>query len=289
MSIDHWLLIIAVLVTIGFALLIRTGLDDVLTLSTALFKRTRRIRLTRSLTVASDAGLITGSPLHRSPIMIGLGAGLLLAIAWLSDPSLAIWFVAWGAGAGWVIMRSRPAIREDLRALEVFVSTLRSVFAVGQSIINALELAAEQLDAGALKTTVLDAVQRYRADLNTTEALAVLKSLRWTQLSRLALVLDQIGHADEAAIRAALLDLEGRVRTARRLRDRANTVLTLSRLTLRVLQAANLTALIAVTLLPAWHIFYGANPVGLIAATGMALAGSAYFVIEMNRMEQQAQ
>ena len=289
MSTDLWLMSIAALVTLGFALLIRTGLDDVLTLSTALFKRTRRIRLTRSLTVAPDARLITGSSLHYSPIVIGLGAGLLLAIAWLSDPSLAIWFVAWGAGAGWVIMRSRPAIREDLRALEVFVSTLRSVFAVGQSIINALELAAEQLDAGSLKTTVLDSVQRYRADLNTTEALAVLKSLRWTHLSRLALVLDQIGHADETAIRSALLDLEGRVRTARRLRDRANTVLTLSRLTLRVLQAANLTALIAVTLLPAWHTFYGANPVGLIAATGMALAGSAYFVIEMNRMEQAAQ
>ncbi len=288
MSTDHWLLGIAVLVTVGFALLIRTGLDDVLTLSTALFKRTRRIRLTRSLTVVPDSALITGSSLHRSPIVIGLGAGLLLAIAWLSDPILAIWFVAWGAGAGWIVQRSRPVIREDLRALEVFVSTLRSVFAVGQSIINALELAAEQLDAGPLQTTVLDAVQRYRADLNTTEALAVLKTLRWTQLSRLALVLDQIGHADEAAIRAALLDLEGRVRTARRLRDRANTVLTLSRLTLRVLQAANLTALIAVTLLPAWHTFYGANPVGLIAATGMALAGSAYFVIEMNRMEQAA-
>lgn len=232
---------------------------------------------------------LTSSSLRRSPILIGFGVGLLLAIAWLSDPILAIWFVVWGAGAGWVIVRSRPAIREDLRALEVFVSTLRSVFAVGQSIINALELAAEQLDAGSLKTTVLDAVQRYRADLNTTEALAVLKSLRWTHLSRLALVLDQIGHADEAAIRSALLDLEGRVRTARRLRDRANTVLTLSRLTLRVLQAANLTALIAVTLLPAWHTFYGANPFGLIAATGMALAGSAYFVIEMNRMEQAAQ
>lgn len=292
MSTDHWLLGIAVLVTVGFALLIRTGLDDVLTLGTALFKRTRRIRLTRSLTIAPDAGLITGSSPHRAlraPIVIGLGAGLLLAITWLSDPILAIWFVVWGAGAGWIVQRSRPAIREDLRALEVFVSTLRSVFAVGQSIINALELAAEQLDEGALKTTVLDAVQRYRADLNTTEALTVLKSLRWTHLSRLALVLDQIGHADEAAIRAALLDLEGRVRTARRLRDRANTVLTLSRLTLRVLQAANLTALMAVTLLPAWRAFYGANPFGLIAATGMALAGSAYFVIEMNRMEQQAQ
>ena len=275
MSTDHWLLGIAVLVTVGFALLIRTGLDDVLTLSTALFKRTRRIRLTRSMT--ADAPTFTTSSLHRSPILIGFGAGLLLAIAWLSDPVLAIWFVVWGAGAGWIVQRSRPVIKEDLRALEVFVSTLRSVFAVGQSIINALELAAEQLDAGPLQATVLDAVHRYRADLNTTEALAVLKSLRWTHLSRLALVLDQIGHADEAAIRSALLDLEGRVRTARRLRDRANTVLTLSRLTLRVLQAANLTALIAVTLLPAWHTFYGTNPFGLIAATGMALAGQRVF------------
>ncbi len=59
MSTDHWLFGIAVLVTVGFALLIRAGLDDVLTLSTALFKRTRRIRLTRSLTVAADATLIT--------------------------------------------------------------------------------------------------------------------------------------------------------------------------------------------------------------------------------------
>ncbi len=287
MNTDLWLLSIAVLVTAGFALLIRAGLDDVVSLGPALFKRTWRIRLTRSMT--ADAPTFTASALHRSPIVIGCGAGLLLAVAWLAEPVLAIWFVAWGAGAGWVVQHSRPVISADLRALEVFVSTLRSVFAVGQSIINALELAAEQLDEGALKTTVLNAVQRYRADLNTAEALAVLKSLRWTHLSRLALVLDQIGHADEAAIRSALLDLEGRVRTARRLRDRANTVLTLSRLTLRVLQATNLTALIAVTLLPAWHAFYGANPVGLIAATGMALTGSAYFVIELNRMEQAAQ
>ena len=287
MNTDLWLLGIAILVTVGFALLIRAGLDDLVLLGAALFKRTRRIRLTRSMT--ADVPTFPASALQRSPLVMGLSAGLLLAVAWLSDPVLAIWFVVWGAGAGWIVQRSRPVIREDLRALEVFVSTLRSVFAVGQSIINALELAAEQLDAGSLKIIVLDAVQRYRADLNTTEALAVLKALCWTHLSRLALVLAQIGHADEAAIRAALLDLEGRVRTARRLRDRANTVLTLSRLTLRVLQAANLTALIAVTLLPAWHAFYGANPVGLIAATGMALAGSAYFVIEMNRMEQQAQ
>ena len=300
MSVELWLTGIALLVTFGFALLIRAGLDDLWLLGTAGFKRLRRRRFAwlTAATAAPHAGerptepklnLLRRSPLRGSPLVIGLGAGLLLALAWIGEPSLAVWFVCWGIGAGWVVQAGRPAVRQDLRALEVFLSTLRGIFAVGQSIITALELAAENLEAGQLQAALAEAVRRYRADLNLGEALAALRALAWPAVTRLALVLEQVGQADEATINQALRDLEERVRVSRKLRARANTVLTVSRLTLRVLQGANLIALVAVTLLPAWHTFYAAHPAGMIAATGMALAGSGYFVAEMDRLERNAQ
>lgn len=306
MSVELWLIGIALLVTLGFALLIRAGLDDLWLLGAAGIKRLRRRRFSwltarqRSPADPAERKPNLLPPLRRSPILIGLGAGLLLALVWIGEPILAMWFVCWGIGAGWVVQAGRPTIREDLRALEVFLSTLRGVFAVGQSIITALELAAENLEegqpsrrfadtGGPLQAAVAEAVRRYRADLNLGEALAALRALAWPAVTRLALVLEQIGRADEATVRAALHDLEERVRVSRRLRARANTVLTVSRLTLRVLQGANLIALIAVTLLPAWHTFYATHPAGLIAATGMVLAGSGYFVAEMNRLERNAQ
>ncbi len=283
-----WLIAIAVLVTLGFALLIRAGLDDAAAFAAALVKRARRrrINLSRRSDPTSANLPATTSAFQRSPIGLGLGVGSVLGVAWLSNPLLALWFVVFGGLAGWVIDRSRPAVREDLRALEICVSTLRSVFVVGQSIFNSLELTAENLEPGPLRLALEAAVRRYRGDLHTGAALAALKSLHWTHLSRLALVLEQIGQADAETVRATLLDLENRVRTARRLRDRASTVLTLSRMTLRVLQVANVTALLAGTLLPTWRSFYSDNPVALIAASGMALAGSAYFALEMSRMEQ---
>ena len=298
MDASVWLVLITVLATVGFFLLIRAGLDDVAALAAALVKRARRHRLVldRHSSPTSTNLPARATVFQRSPIGLGLIAGMVLGLAWLlpasdsvgPNPLLSLWFVVFGGLAGWVIDRGRPTDREDLRALEVFVSTLRSVFVVGQSIFNSLELTAENLEPGPLRLAVEEAVRRYRGDLNTGEALAALKSLRWTHLTRLALVLDQVGQADEATLRATLQDLENRVRTARRIRDRASTVLTLSRMTLRVLQVANLTALLAVTLLPAWRSFYSDNPFALIAVTGMALAGSAYFAIEMNRMEQAA-
>lgn len=298
MSVELWMIGIALLVTLGFALLIRAGLDDLWLLVMAGLKHWRRQRFAW-LTIPATAPrgvekLDARKPsslrlLRGSSLLIGLGAGLLLAITWIGDPLLAIWFVCWGVGAGWVVQAGRPTVRQDLRALEVFLSTLRGIFAAGQSIITALELAAENLEEGPLQVAVAEAVRRYRADLNLGEALTALRALAWPAVTRLALVLEQIGRADEATVSQALRDLEERVRVSRKLQARANTVLTVSRLTLRVLQGANLIALVAVTLLPAWHTFYAAHPFGLIAATGMALAGSGYFVAEMNRLEHNAQ
>src|SRR5450759_3564896 len=116
-----WLIAIAVLVTLGFALLIRAGLDDVAALAAALVKRARRQRI--NLSRRSDptsANLSTpAAAFQRSPIGLGLGVGSVLGVAWLSNPLLALGFVVFGGLAGWVIDRSRPSVREDLRALEV--------------------------------------------------------------------------------------------------------------------------------------------------------------------------
>jgi len=76
------------------------------------------------------------------------------------------------------------------------------------------------------------------------------------------------------------------VRKSRQLRNRAQTVLTLTRLTLRTLQVANLAALAATTALPMWHQFYAERPAMMVVATGMALAGSWYFAAEIKRLEE---
>ena len=289
MNVELWLLGLALLVTGGFAMLIRIGLEDTLVLANASLRRVRRQRLSwltprRAVTTESEI-----APQSRRLILIGLGAGIVLGITWLSSPLIAIWFVVWGAGAGWVVRVGRPVHGQDLRELEVFISTLRSIFSAGQSITNALDIAAQNLEAGLLQQTVAEAVRRYRSEPDLGVALQVLRTLRWPVVTRLALVLEQVGRANPETVERALSDLEGRVRVSRRLRDRANTVLTVSRLTLRVLQGANLLALVAVTMLPTWHQFYDAHPFGLMAATGMVLAGSAYFVLEMNRLEHNAQ
>jgi hypothetical protein len=289
--VEIWIVVITIMTTLGFWLLLRIGLADVATVSTALIKRLRRRRidLERRATAASSLNFETHATVfQRSPIVLGLIGGALLGSVWLASPIVAIWFIFCGGATGWIIQHSRSAGREDLRALELLISTLRSVFGVGQSIFNSLDLALENIEPSPLRSVGQETVRRYRTDLDASVALAVLRDLRWTYLSRLAVVFEQVGQSDAETIRSTLLDLEQRIRTARQIRDRANTVLTLSRLTLRVLQAANLMAVIAVTLLPTWRAFYSDNPFALIAVTGMVLAGSAYFATEMKRMEQAA-
>ena len=79
---------------------------------------------------------------------MGALGGLVVGSLWLANPLLALWFVIFGGGIGWLITLSRPARREDLRALELFVGTLRSVFSVGQSVFAALASTADYLEAG---------------------------------------------------------------------------------------------------------------------------------------------
>lgn len=282
------LVAMALLAGLGVLLLSRLLLDDVTKVLAAVQHRWLRGAswLTRPGGKATSpsrwAAII--SAVWGTPIGLGALGGLVVGSLWLANPLLALWFVIFGGGIGWLITLSRPARREDLRALELFVGTLRSVFSVGQSVFAALASTVDYLEAGPLRQAIEAATRQYRADLDSHAALAQLTALRWPHLDRLVIVLDQVGQADERTVRDTLTDLEQRLRAAGRVRDRANTVLVLSRLTLRVLQGANLAALTLVTLLPTWRAFYLDNPLALIGVTALGLVSSGYFAGELNRL-----
>ena len=90
----------------------------------------------------------------------------MLAAVW-RHPILSPWFILLGGATGWVLMSARSKTRrEDLRQMEAFIDMLRSVFTVGQSVFYSLEEAAEDMPDGVIKQAVLEAVRRYRADLD---------------------------------------------------------------------------------------------------------------------------
>jgi hypothetical protein len=271
-------------------LLARLGLEGGVELVAVLSRRfrgraasvlTRVLRQGREIKQPATANRTLALP---RTLWWGLGAGLAVALLW-RHPLLSPWFLFLGGAVGWIFAASRQrAARENLLELETFIGALRSVFSVGQSVFVSLETAAEDLEAGDLHSAVEEAVRRYRADADASKAVSALREVGWPLLDRLVIVLGQVGWSDEETVREALANLEERVRQQRQLQDRAQTVLTLSQLTLRVLQAANLAALGVVTLLPMWRDFYAARPLALVAATGMTLAGSWYFVGEIRRM-----
>jgi hypothetical protein len=214
-----------------------------------------------------------------------LAGGVIMAVLWM-HPVLSPWFVLLGGGIAWMLSTfHRRVRREDLRALETFIAALRSVFGVEQSVFGALRSAVEGLDESPLRRAVETAIRRYDSGQDLEEALGALREAELPQLSRLAVVLGRAGYADNEAIRRALLDLEENTRRARQLRDRAQTVLTLTTITLRILQAANIAAVVAVTLIPMWREFYAARPAALVAGSGAAFAASAYFAGEIRRIE----
>lgn len=267
------------------AMTLLVDVGQVLTRRRSRVARVQAIRVARPVVASHSKATLADRVLRTPTVWLGLGGGLLLAILW-HHIVVSPWCLLLGGAAGWMVASTgRRTNREDLQDLEMFLGTLRSVFTVGQSVFASLEAAGQDLPEGELRTAVMEAVRRYRADLDADQALDSLRRVGSGHLGRLAVVLAQVGCADEETIRAVLSDLEEQVRRTRRLRDRTATVLTLSRLTLRVLQGANLMALGTVTLVPMWQAFYAGRPLVLVAATGMALAGSWYFAAEMRRME----
>lgn len=222
------------------------------------------------------------------PVLAGLAVGLVLAVIW-HHPILSVWWIVLGGAFGWMMVPVRAVPRRALQAVEIFVSGLRNIYPVAQSVSGALEAAAACLpedDVGKdLRAMVAEALRHVYSGADIRDGLAALRESGWPGMDRLSAVLEQVGHADGASVQRALETLEEQVRAARMLLDRAGTVLVLNRLTLRVLQVANLAGILTVSVVPTWHRFYAERPFGLVVATAMALAGSWYFSSEVRRME----
>ena len=227
---------------------------------------------------------------RRFPLQfpIGLAVGLVLAILW-HHPVLSPWWIILGGAFGWMMMSTRLFPRQGLNMMEIFVSGLRSSYPVHQSVMLAMEVTVTHLPdtgpGGELKSMVSESLRRYRSSADLHDSLSVLRDSGWPMMRQLCGILEQVSRADENSILVALETLEDQIHAARMLLDRASTILVLNRLTLRSLQFANAAAIVIVSLVPGWHRFYADHPAGLIAATAMVLAGSWYFLSEIQQLE----
>lgn len=281
----------ATFATLALFLLSRLSLETAWTVERALRARLQK-RAARALFRLVEERVTTNLPVQRRFMLprrawACIGAGVALALVW-RHVVLSPWFLVLGFALAWVVMTTRQQVqREDLRNLESFVSSLRSVLAVDQSIFLSLKEATQDLDKrGSLRAAVEVALRRYAVNPDREHALAALKEVGWPHLARLAVILTNVGFSDARGIQDALVDLEQQVRRTRLLRDRAESVLVLSRLTLRALQAANIAAVLVATILPMWRQYYVARPAVMVLATGLAALGSWYFTSEVRRIEE---
>ncbi len=183
--------------------------------------------------------------------------GLLLAAAWRT-PWLSLWALVLGLGASAVLRAARPRVTADLRAeQELFLSALRSRYAVEQSLAAALDGAAADLGdpEGSLVLAAREAVRRLHIGQPLAEALVPLTTQGQT-LRSLVTVLSKAPRSASAETETLLEELEESARGKRRLADRARVTLAVVRLTLWILVGANVTAATLGALLPTWHAHY---------------------------------
>jgi hypothetical protein len=252
----------------------------------------RRIVLT---TVGGTASVAWGQrrlvlkPADALPAM----GGLALAVLWRA-PLLSIWSLMVGLAATTIVRASRPQVTAERRSeQELFLSALRSRYAVEQSLTAALDGAAADLadadgppsEARPLVRAVHEAVRRLRIGETLEQALQPLASQGQT-LRRLVTVLAKAPWSAAAETQVLLGELEESARGHRRLADRARVTLSVVRLTLWILLGANVAAGTVAALIPAWRDHYVAHPATYLVGTGLALAGFAYFAFKIKALEE---
>ena len=246
----------------------------------------RRVVLTtvgQETTIAWGTRRLALRPVDILPALGGLG----LALLWHS-PLLSVWSAMLGLAASVVLRAARPQVTPGLRAeQELFLSALRSRYAVEQSLAATLDGAAADLGQadGPLACAVRETVRRLRIGQTLDQALVPLTTQGQT-LRRLVTVLSKAPWTAAAETQTLLGELEEDARRKRRLADRARITLSVVRLTLTILVGANVTAAVLAALLPAWRTHYVAHPATYMAGTGLALGGFAYFAFKIKALEE---
>jgi len=205
------------------------------------------------------------------------------------DPILSPWFPALGlALARWQrgFARRRRAAQEStphaLALTRGVANFLRG--AVGPALSDA----AQRLPDGPVRERALRACRRYAAGTPWDEALRDLTGLN-PLLDRLALLLAAAPRMGEAAVRKALDDLAQEAAAREALAAETGAELVLLKLTVRFLLVANLVALAASLLVPAWHDFFTSTIArrGTVMAANLLVAGAyVYFSEEIAALRE---
>ncbi len=272
----------------GVGLLALTGLQT----SAALLQGLGRGRGRRFAWLHDPEGATVTLEGHRITFtwkaLAPVGGGLFLALLW-RQPVLSIWSLLLGSAAAVTLHLSEAHASADRRAIEeVFLGSFRSRYTVSRSLGAALRGAVSDLglpEGDPLAQAVAQTVQRLYAGEEQGTALEQLG--QYSQLcKRLVAILNRSDLAAQEETLTLLETLEEQARQSRRLAERARVAMTVVRLTLHVLVAANSAALLAIPLLPAWRRHYVTDPVTYIAGSALALAGFGYFRFKIKHLEE---
>ncbi len=288
MTIRIWMLLPPFLAACGAGLLAHSGLHAAVALGQG-WRRGRGRRLAWHSDATGATVTLEGRRICLTwPALFPLGGGLVLALLW-RDGILSAWSLLLGLAATVTLYLSEPEATAERRATEeVFLAAFRSRYTVNRSLGAALQGALADLGASAppaLQQAVTQAIQRLYTGEATGPALAGLAA--YSRLfTRLVTLLQRSHQAAQDETDVLLDTLEEQARHSRRLAERARVALTVVRLTLHVLVAANSTALLVIPLLPAWRQHYLADPATYLAGSTLALAGFGYFRFKIKRLEE---
>jgi hypothetical protein len=213
--------------------------------------------------------------------------GLMLAVLW-RDPILSLWSLILGGIGTLGAYRSQPKrTAEDRAQQELFLSALRSRYGITQSLRRTLEGVLEDLDLSesTLHQTLTEVIRLLNAGEPVKKAVQPFATQGDT-LRRLATILRHAHEATPEELRQLLNELVEQAVKARRLAERAQVTLTVTRTTLQALILANVTAMTLVTSLPLWRSYYLSRPSTYVAATGLGLAGVLYFRFKIKELEE---
>ncbi len=212
--------------------------------------------------------------------------GLMLALLWRHP--LGCWTLLLGGIGTLGAYRSQPdRTAEDRAQQELFLSALRSRYGITQSLRRTLEGVLEDLDLSEspLYQTLTEVIRLLNAGEPVEKAVQPLTTQGET-LRRLATILKHGHAATPKELRQLLDELVEQAIKSRRMAERAQVTLTVTRTTLRALLLANVTAMTLVTSLPLWRSYYMSRPSTYIVATTLGLAGVLYFRFKIKDLEE---
>jgi len=215
-------------------------------------------------------------------------AGLLLA-ALARDAVLSLWLLLLGGGLarwwkGYVRRRRRDTpTAHVLRLLQLLNNYLRG------SVVGALSRAADRMDEGRVRDAVEAAVRAHVTGTPWDRALQRMTGLD-PFLDRLALLLMAAPQMEEESVREGIESLIREITARERLEAEVGAELVLLKATVRFLAVADVVAVVASLLIPAWRDFFTSTMARrgtFVVASLTSAAAFVYFSEEIEALREE--